>query len=143
MKWNYPYLYVMMGKFFSIVLSLLILFQSLCLDMNDFTHIDELLEHAEFHTKKYGDDFFVFISKHYGKLKKAHGKQRKEEKKEHEELPFNHHCYSHVYSDFVLNHLDFMNLQTEPVPDSITDFYYLENYSFTEKFDIFQPPKHL
>ncbi|MGB5668813.1 MAG: hypothetical protein WBM53_18395 [Maribacter sp.] len=130
-----------MGKLLSIALSFLILFQSLNLELGDLAHIDELLEHAEYHSQKYGDNFLVFISKHYGELQKEHSQDHQEEKKEHEELPFNHHCCSHIYTDFVLNHAGIPLLKIGPVADLTANFYYLDNYSSFEKFDIFQPPK--
>jgi len=126
-----------MAKLASIVISSLILIQSFNMDLGDLVHIDDLLEHAEFHSEKYGDNFLVFISKHYGELQEEHNLDQQDEKKEHEELPFTHHCCS----AFVMNRFEIQVLKTEPVPDSTTNFHYLENYSSLEKCDIFQPPK--
>lgn len=130
-----------MAKFFSILLSFLVLFQSFNLDLSDLAHIDELIEHAQFHSDKYGDNFLVFISKHYGDLEKEHKADHQEEKEDHEELPFTHHCCSHVFTALVLNKTQLPELKTGPVADYTANFYYLDNYSSFEKFDIFQPPK--
>jgi len=130
-----------MAKIFSIALSFLILFQSFSLDLSDLAHIDELLEHAEFHSEKYGDNFLVFISKHYGELQEEHSQNNQEEKKEHEELPFTHHCCSHLFTAYVINKIQIPILKKGPVADYTSNFYYLDNYASYEKFDIFQPPK--
>ncbi|EAR01170.1 hypothetical protein [Maribacter sp. HTCC2170] len=131
-----------MAKFFSISLSFLILFQSFNLDLTDLAHIDELIEHAQFHSEKYGDNFFVFISKHYGEMEKEHKAEHQEEKDEHEELPFNHHCCSHIFTAFVHNKTQLPEHKTVPVADYTANFFYIDNYNSLEKTDIFQPPKN-
>jgi len=130
-----------MVKLFSLALSVLVLIQSFSLDIKDLAHIDELIEHANFHSEKYGDNFLVFISKHYGELEKEHKQDHQEEKKEHEELPFSHHCCSHVNSAFVLAKNEIPVIKNQPDIGKRANFHYLENYSSLEKFDIFQPPK--
>ena len=130
-----------MAKIFSISLSFLVLFQSFNVNLGDLTHIDELLEHAEFHAEKYGDNFLVFISKHYGELQEEHSQENQEEKKKHDELPFTHHCCSHVFTAYVINKIQIPILKKGPVADYTSNFYYLDNYASFEKFDIFQPPK--
>lgn len=131
-----------MAKVFSIALSFLVLFQSFSLDLSDLAHVDELLEHAQFHSEKYGDNFLLFISKHYGELQKEHSKNHKEEKQEHEELPFTNQCCSHAFTAYVLNKIQIPALKSCPIVHFKANFYYLDNYSSIEKFDIFQPPKH-
>ena len=42
------------------------------MSISDISQIDEFIEHAQFHSEQYGDNVFVFISKHYGELKKDH-----------------------------------------------------------------------
>ena len=64
-----------MIKLFSISLSFLILLQSFGISFNDLSQIDEFIEHAQFHSEQYGDNVFVFISKHYGELKTDHDKE--------------------------------------------------------------------
>jgi len=130
-----------MAKVFSIALSFLVLFQSFNLDLSDLAHIDELLEHAEYHAEKYGDNFLVFISKHYGEMQKEHSRDHQEEKQEHEELPFTQLFCSHVFTANVIDKIKIPPLKTCPIVDFKTNFYYLDNYSFFEKPDIFQPPK--
>ncbi|MDX1766517.1 MAG: hypothetical protein R3294_00600 [Arenibacter troitsensis] len=130
-----------MSKLFSIALSVLLLFQSFNLDMVDVAQIDDFLTHAEFHKQKYGDNLFVFISKHYGELKAQHDLEHSEEKKDHEELPFNHQTCSHFSTAFVMNGADFMVPKTPQVADTTSNFFYQESYCQIENSDIFQPPK--
>ncbi len=132
-----------MTKIASIALSFLILIQSFNMDLGDLVHVDDLMEHAEYHSEKYGDDFLVFISKHYGELQEEHNQDHQDEKKKHEELPFTHHCCSHAFTALVLNRFEMQVLKTEPVADSTTNFHYLDNYSSLEKSDIFQPPQQV
>jgi len=46
-----------MSKLFAILLSFLILTQSLRIDYDDIIQMDELIEHAQFHKAEYGDNF--------------------------------------------------------------------------------------
>jgi hypothetical protein len=130
-----------MSKLFSITLSILLLFQSFNLDMVDVAQLDGFLTHAEFHKEKYGDNLYVFISKHYGELKAQHDLEHREEHKDHEELPFNHQTCSHFSTAFVLGETDFMVPKTPQVADSTPNFFYQESYCPIENSDIFQPPK--
>ncbi len=118
--------------------------QSIGLSFFDFSQIDEFIEHAQFHSEQYGDNVFVFISKHYGELKADHDKQHQEEKGDHEELPFNHNTCSHISSitAFVINtckaglKIPHFSERTE------TNFYYQEPSSTLHTLGILQPPKH-
>ncbi len=130
-----------MSKYLSISLSILILIQSFGMDFRDLAHIDDLIEHAQFHSDKYGDNFLVFLSKHYGALEEEHSQDHQEEKQDHEQLPFNNHCCSNSIVVYMVNKLQVPVVNTVPVFNYTTNFYYLDNYSFLEKSDIFQPPK--
>lgn len=130
-----------MAKILSLGLSFLVLFQSFNLDLGDLSKLDELMEHAQLHSEKFGDNFIVFLSKHYGELQKEHLQDHGEEHKGHEELPFTNPCCSHVYSVYVVNKFQIPAITTNAVADYKANFFYLVNYSFLEKSDIFQPPK--
>ena len=54
-------------KISSFLMALLILFQGTFWNMDDVSRIGVLIEHAKFHADAHGDNFFVFLSKHYGK----------------------------------------------------------------------------
>jgi len=127
-------------KLFSILTSCLILIQSLNIDFKDIVQLDELIEHSKFHSDTYGDNFFSFIAKHYGELKQTHSKQHQEEKKEHEQLPFNHQSCAHTSLASVLIQTNIHLLKNEPIITN--NFYYQELYSLFEKTSVFQPPKY-
>lgn len=104
--------------------------------------INELIEHAEFHQEEYGDSLWIFISKHYGELKKEHMGENPHESSDHNKLPFHHNgCM----------HMGFLAMiQEDPVPvlDKIVgaeqekgSFFYQEPSSFQFVKGIFQPPK--
>ena len=131
-----------MNKLFSIVIAGLILVQSFNIHLNDIAELDKLIEHARFHSEQHGDDFFVFLSKHYGKLKEDHSRKHQEEKKDHERLPFQNHCPTVALSAFVIHNSDietpnpeFCLLQKNP------GFFYSATYPSLEKAAPFQPPR--
>ncbi len=128
-----------MSKLFSISLSLIIVFQSIGITFVDIVQIDEFIEHAKFHSEEYGDNVFVFISKHYGKLKVDHEKQHQEEKEEHEQLPFQNQYVSITFFTMFLAKTEFdIFCFTKYNPNN---FYYQEPFSFLHSKDLFQPPR--
>ncbi len=132
-----------MSKLFAILLSSLILVQSINIDSGDILQLDELLEHAEFHKAEYGDNFFVFISKHYGELKAEHSKKHQEEHKDHEQLPFQ--CQGHLLTitAFVLQHSFSDSNAIEASDFTEANFHYLASLSSLHKKGLLQPPKHV
>tara|TARA_R110000751_G_scaffold161355_3_gene267034 strand:- start:30078 stop:30476 length:399 start_codon:yes stop_codon:yes gene_type:complete len=125
----------------AISLSFLVLFQSAGLGVNDILLLGRFVEHAEYHSENYGDDFLTFFEKHYGSLKTEHQQNHNEEQQEHEELPFQHISCHHALTDVVLLPYEIPRLKDEiPVRHSHT-FYYQNLYSSLEKVSIFQPPK--
>ncbi len=130
-----------MSKLFSIVTSLLILFQGFNIHVNDIIELDELIEHAQFHAEEYGDNFIVFLSKHYGELKAEHSKKHQEEKEDHEQLPFQHHCQSASLSVFVLNQPMGTFQQIEVTYDRDSNFHYQASYHSLAQEGLLQPPR--
>lgn len=130
-----------MSKLFAISLSALMLVQSFNIGAADILQIDELIEHAQFHKQEYGDNFFVFLSKHYGELKAEHSKNHQEEQKDHEQLPFQ--CQSHV-----TNIIAFIPQQSTTSSNDIVildsmefNFHYFNFYSSLYEKELLQPPK--
>ena len=131
-----------MLKATSIVVSLLILVQSFNIHFSDIIELDELIEHAQFHSTEYGDNFFVFISKHYGELKAEHNQQHQEEKEDHESLPFQHQCQTASLSVFVLNQFIEYPLDIETVVDRDSNYFYQASYHSLAQEGLLQPPRH-
>lgn len=130
-----------MSKLFAILLSSLILMQSLHVDYDDIVQIDELIEHAQFHKAEYGDNFFVFISKHYGELKEDHSKNHQEEQKDHEELPFQCHDHLLTITAFVIEEY-FLDIEAaEFLEFKDNRFHYQPSQSTLHKKGLLQPPK--
>ena len=115
--------------------------QSFGVHYDDIVQLDELIEHAQFHSDQYGDNMIVFLSKHYGELKADHQRDHQEEKKDHEKLPFNHSvshtCVADVFistykSD--LNVIEFSDYKS-------ANFYYQATTSSLHIQGILQPPR--
>ena len=130
-----------MVKLFSISISLLIFFQSFGISFDDVSQIDEFVEHAQFHSEQYGDNVFVFISKHYGELKASHDIEHKEEKEDHEKLPFQHQTHVNSSTAFVLNNFkhEFKAIDFSETRDY--NFFYQEPSSSLHLEGLFQPPR--
>ncbi len=130
-----------MKTFIAISLSLLVFFQSVGLGISDIFMLTDLVEHANFHSKEYGDDFFTFFEKHYGDLKAEHDKTHEEESSKHEKLPFQHNNCNHLLAEVIV--LDYVFLLERPAISSNTlrHFFYQDLYSYLERTSIFQPPQ--
>ncbi|MCK5678317.1 MAG: hypothetical protein KAH72_07580 [Flavobacteriaceae bacterium] len=129
----------MTTKLLSIFISSFILVQSFNIHLNDIFKFDELVEHVKFHEDKYGDDIFIFLSKHYGELKEKHSKNHQ---KEDHKLPFDHNCSFDSLTVYVLHKLKFTIDESKDIIYQTSNFFYQELHSSFEKPDIFQPPKH-
>ena len=127
-----------MTKFTSILLTSLLLIQSLNISFEDISKLNVLLEHAKFHQEKYGDSFFEFLSEHYGEGKY----QANNNHKEHENLPFKHNSQtcSHLNTAFTFNAI-VLETKKYPILTLSSNFFYKESSSSFEKSSIFQPPK--
>ena len=115
--------------------------QSFGVHYDDIIQLDELVEHAEFHSEQYGDDIVVFLSKHYGELKADHQRDHQEEKKDHEKLPFNHSaphtCVADIFISTYkseLNEIEFLDFTS-------SNFYYQAPTSSLHSQGILQPPR--
>lgn len=128
----------MSKKLFSVIFSSFILVQSFNIHLDDVFKLQGLYDHAQFHQKKYGDDIFVFLSKHYGSLKEAH---KTNHQKESKQLPFDHHSGFDSATSFVLNRMKTTTGILDPNLFQSPNFFYQETYTSFEKSDIFQPPR--
>lgn len=126
---------------FAIPLSLLVFFQSLGVGISDILALNELVDHANFHSEEYGDDSFSFFEKHYGSLKAEHQESNQEEKPQHEKLPFQHNYSNHSVCDVVKIKLGFSLERPLFTLTSNPHFYYKNLYSYLEKPSVFQPPR--
>lgn len=129
------------SKLASIFISLVILLQSLGIHYNDIVQFDDLLQHAEFHSKQYGDNIIVFLSKHYGELKAEHQRDHQEEEKDHEKLPFNDHSHITSVTAFVIDSFTTELDQIEVLDFKTPVFHYQAPSSSVHSEGILQPPR--
>jgi hypothetical protein len=131
-----------MMKLLSFSIASLILIQSFNIHLDDILELDDLVAHAQFHATEYGDNFFVFLSKHYGELKADHSQKHQEERKDHERLPFQHQCQMASFSAFVLNQEVIEALETDySLLHKAPNFFYQSTYLSLEGDTPLQPPR--
>jgi hypothetical protein len=132
-----------MLKWFSMSFAFVLLLQSSNIGIADILKLDDLITHAQYHDEEYGDNLFVFISKHYGELKASHNEQHKHEQSDHERLPFNHsQCSHHLTVMTFLDHSDRIDLK--PIQFSErkqVNFYYNLPSSTAHTLGLLQPPR--
>ena len=131
-----------MQRLVTILLSSLVLLQSLNIQVNDLLDFDELIEHYQFHNEAYGDTFLDFVSKHYGELKAEHSQKHQEEQSEHEKLPFQHTGHAFSTLEFVLVSSFLTNTILDISASKQSNFYYQISYSFDLTYGLLQPPKN-
>ncbi|WP_369048304.1 hypothetical protein [Tenacibaculum sp. UWU-22] len=130
-------------KISAIILSFVILVQSLDITYNDILNLNELVKHAQYHKKMYGDNFITFLSKHYGKLKKEHQEKHQEEKKEHEKLPCLFHYQLVPFYKAPFNNLASLLPSTINFIQKNSFFHYQKRYNSPDTLGIFQPPRYI
>ena len=126
----------------SILLSSLMLLQSFNFGVSDLIQLDDLLEHASYHQRQFGDSFLTFLSKHYGDQKEEHQQDQREEQPDHEQLPFQQipqHISGHSQF-YVPGRLLWVSL-IENGESQSHNFYYLLGSPAVYTDGIFQPPR--
>ena len=131
-----------MKTVFAFTLSTLIFFQTIGIGIGDIMLFGSLIEHAQYHSENYGDNFSDFMAKHYGAQKEEHKNNQSEEEQDHKKLPFQHTSCHHILTDGVLISFEIDIAETEIIPQNRSVFYYQNLYSSLEKRSVFQPPQH-
>ena len=131
-----------MLKACSILIASMILIQGVNFNFGDLVQLDELIEHAQFHKEEYGDNFLVFLSKHYGELKAEHSEKHQEEAPDHEQLPLNQQLSPLlILSPFIIDHQLHADLTVDFPNGNENLFHY--SFSNSSLFDlgVFEPPR--
>lgn len=128
-----------MKGLFAILLAAVFSLQSMQINLNDLYKISDLIEHANFHAEEYGDNWFTFLSKHYGELKEEHDAAHQEEKAEHSKLPEANQFLSFSLSFIPVN--EKADLSSPIISFKELSFFYQSLYQFQSLADIFQPPR--
>jgi len=127
-----------MVKLISLILSQIILFQSMQISIADTANLSNLIEHAQFHKENYGDSFMEFLYEHYIDQEAT----KTQNHKEHQDLPFKQGIkhFNHLVSVLEINPSKFeLEISNRLYLKKI--FFYKENYTNIEKPTVFQPPK--
>ncbi|MDH3322653.1 MAG: hypothetical protein OEM04_06660 [Flavobacteriaceae bacterium] len=127
-------------KLFSVVFSSFILVQSFHIPLSDVIKLQGLYDHAQFHQKTYGDNIFIFLSKHYGPLKESH---KSNHQKESQQLPFDHHSGSDYSTSYVWQIMKCTCVISVSILFQPSNFHYQETYASLVNSDIFQPPRSI
>lgn len=128
-----------MHRIIAVLISSTILLNSFQITLTGLSQADDLIEHIQYHSEKYGDNLFTFLSKHYGNLKDNHDKNHKEEKQKHKQLPF-HQSIPLQFSAFLLPEHEKTDLKQSKVVFRSSYFYYRESTSLFIPEKILQPP---
>jgi hypothetical protein len=131
-----------MRTFFSIILSSVILLQSVNFKVDDILQLGEFIEHAKYHNEQYGDTFFEFVSKHYGELKAMHDKEHQEEREDHEKLPFQQASQVTTSTIFILHSSEIQLDSMEFLESRNSNFHYNSSESLLHSQKLLQPPRH-
>lgn len=127
-----------MKSLISISLSLLLLLQTINYGAAEVLRLGDLVEHAQLHSKEYGDSFLAFLQKHYGSSKEDHLASHEG----HEKLPFNHDSRTKsTISVFVFHPRQVLQIPAPAQTPKSVEFFYTNTYSSLVNQDIFQPPK--
>lgn len=129
-----------MSKLIAILLSWIIMLQSMNLSVVDVFNINELIEHAQEHKEEFGDNFVEFLAKHYGSEKAQHA-GHDDHKTSHENLPFQNNFQLSLVFVLDLNTHYFSDLKEFNTANQSAIFYYKSPGSNLFVSGIFQPPR--
>src|SRR5690554_3799236 len=130
-----------MKTLIAISLSFLLFFQSVGIGMADVFMLNDLVEHAKFHSETYGDNFLTFTEKHNGSLKAEQQQNKHEEIHDDDKLTLQHNNCNQLITEIVLMDYEFPLKKSEISYPQEHHFYYQDFYSFLNRSNIFQPPK--
>ncbi len=130
-----------MQQLVSILLSFVLLAQGISFNSGELEKMDTLLEHAKFHKEKYGDNFAVFMDKHYGNQKNQHLSEQQEERKEHQDLPFQQSAQLLIQTA-ILNEVGLSDFSsTMLITLQQENYFYEQLHASLLVEEILQPPK--
>ena len=119
----------------NLILSFVILVQSLGFNLHSLVQIDDLWSHYQEHKLEYGDSLISFLDLHYGSQQQEH----QDEHPEHQDLPVQQSFHTH-YTYFMVAK-DY-HLEIIPTAESIQhNFGYSANFKSLLETDILQPPR--
>ncbi len=129
-----------MHKIIAVLIASTILLNSFQIALTGLSQVGSFLEHIQYHSDRYGDNFSAFLSKHYGKLKDVHNKNHKEEKQNHEQLPFHQEISQQIFSVFLMPEQERSVLKRPRIRYRSSNFFYKESSSLFNPEKLLQPP---
>jgi hypothetical protein len=130
-----------MHKIIAVLISSTILLNSFQIGIAGLSQAGELLEHMQYHSDNYGDNFSAFLSKHYGKLKDDHNKNHKEERQKHKQLPFHQEISQQIFSVFLMPKQERPVLEKSQIKYRSACFFYKESSSHYNPEKLLHPPR--
>lgn len=125
-----------MSKLTAIILSFLLLGQSIQISATDVLQLDDLYMHTIEHYQKTGDSLIEFFSLHYGNQKITHSKEHSQ----HQNLPFQQDVDILNSSIFYLQENSRNSASIVLYLDVQSHFYCLDFHSTFEFQPLIQPP---
>lgn len=125
-----------------IYLSFTLLLQGFNPGLTDLVKVEDMLQHFEYHSQLYGDNFTDFLSKHYGAAKQAH-QEDADDHPDHDHLPFNQQNSLQTTLAFYIPQYKLPLLKLPVVEKHSLNFIYKEGHSVFGNTEIFQPPRTL
>ncbi|MDP3311897.1 hypothetical protein [Lutibacter sp.] len=125
-----------MQKAIAYILIITVLLQSFNVEFNDYYKIPALASHFITHLEK-GDSISEFISMHYGSLENSH----KEDHKEHQNLPFQHHQLDSTFQFNFIIVTNYIEFKYNDIVITVSNFFYKNSFKSLFRKFIFQPPQ--
>jgi len=119
----------------------LIFIQSFNISLTDFSKLQIMIDHLDYHQDNFDESFGDFVAIHYGSDKILHDDDH-EHDNEHEKLPFknDNHITQHISTDFIFTNTN-INFDIYSGIEIPFNFHYKESLSQYEKSRILQPPR--
>jgi len=127
-------------KLSALILSTVILLQSITFSTSAIVEIANFVEHYNLHKQTQHDSFVEFISKHYGDMKNQHNKDQSSKHHNHQRLPFNNSNATHLFVGVIDINFDY-ELVVDRSLDYLTNFRYTDGVSTYNPLDLIQPPR--
>lgn len=119
------------------LLTSLIGFQSLTINLSNFTSLPELVEHYKLHKSEYKNSMIEFLDLHYGVKKKDHANEHKD----HDNLPIQQYQYGFI--NFYFEPIEYFKIDSFYFEKVHHNFNYCKDFNFLSETKILQPPKYL
>ena len=130
-----------MLKISAIILSSVILIQSITFSSTAIVEIADFVEHYNFHKQTQDDSLVEFFSKHYGELKAQHSQDHPTEHNDHQKLPLHNLGSSSILFAGLFDSSFENSLEFDFSSSYLNNFRYTCGVSSFNPLDLLQPPR--